>query len=306
MAATNWLLFSSAFGVLALAMIARSVGHTEGGPRLQGVAATAPAPAAPLPGQLRIITWNIAHGRGTSLHQALLDRAVIRANLTAIGSALKREQADLVALQEADGPSQWSGHLDQPRLLATGAGLGHRYRGSHGRGLGPVALDYGTALLSRWPLDRPRSIRFDRSWRDNKGFVVAGIEIPGSGVVVDVVSLHLDFMSPAVRRRQVRLLVEELRDRDRPLIVVGDFNCDLRERGTLSTLVEALELQPGTGRGGPTFPAGQPRRRIDWILVSSDLEIVDHRTLSDPLSDHRAVVADIALKPDADNRRRMP
>ncbi len=37
-------------------------------------------------------------------------------------------------------------------------------------------------------------------------------------------SLHLDFLRPAVRRRQVSQLVDLIRHRERPLAVLGDFN----------------------------------------------------------------------------------
>jgi len=311
MAATTWLVLSSTCSVLALAMIARSVERSEGGARLEDEPATDVAtsaiPIALGPGQLRILTWNIAHGRGTAFHQALVPPATIRANLAAIATVIQRERADVVALQEVDGPSVWSGRLDQAQLLAHAADLAHALRGAHGRSVGPIALDYGTALLSRRPLGDPSSMRFASSWRDNKGFVVAGIELPGSnGAVVDVVSLHLDFLTPAVRQRQVQRLIAELRGRGRPLIVVGDFNCGLRERGTLAALVDGLALQPYSGRGQPTFPTANPRRRIDWILVSPELEIVGYRTLTDALSDHRAVVADIAIKGFVDIQRREP
>ena len=34
-------------------------------------------------------------------------------------------------------------------------------------------------------------------------------------------------------------------------------------------------------------------KRLDWILVSPELEIVDYRVVDDPISDHRLVVADL-------------
>lgn len=310
MATTTWLLLSSACSVLVLALIARNVESSEGGPRWAAAAerdaAASAQPGALGPGQLRILTWNVAHGRGTAFHQALLRPATIRANLTAIGGVLQREQADVVALQEVDGPSRWSGEFDQSQLLAEAAGFSHRVRGAHGRSVGPIALDYGTALLAQHRLDAPRSVRFEESWRDNKGFVVASIELPGTGRSVDVVSLHLDFLDPMVRQRQVERMIDELRDRGRPLIVVGDFNCGLRGRSALRTLTRALALRPAPDQDQATFPAPDPRRRLDWVLVSPELEIVASRTLPDVLSDHRAVVADIALKDLADNPRREP
>ena len=42
-----------------------------------------------------------------------------------------------------------------------------------------------------------------------------------------------------------------------------------------------------------TFPSLQ--RRLDWVLVSREIEFVGHRVLDDAVSDHRVVVADLRL-----------
>jgi endonuclease/exonuclease/phosphatase family metal-dependent hydrolase len=150
-----------------------------------------------------------------------------------------------------------------------------------------LGIDYGTALLADTPLEEPRSVAFADNWRDTKGYVVA------SAGDIDVVSVHLDFLRPAVRRRQIRTLVEGVRTRTRPLVVLGDLNCRGQgRRATLPALIERLGLHPWLD-GEPTFPSLNPRQRIDWILLSPELEFVEHRTLPDPVSDHLAVVADI-------------
>ncbi|MGH8970457.1 MAG: endonuclease/exonuclease/phosphatase family protein, partial [Actinomycetes bacterium] len=46
---------------------------------------------------------------------------------------------------------------------------------------------------------------------------------------------------------------------------------------------------------GPTFPATAPRKRIDAVLVSDEVEVVDYRVVDEPgvarASDHRPVLA---------------
>jgi endonuclease/exonuclease/phosphatase family metal-dependent hydrolase len=37
-------------------------------------------------------------------------------------------------------------------------------------------------------------------------------------------------------------------------------------------------------------------KRLDWILVSSDLEFVDYHVVNDELSDHRLVVTTLRWK----------
>ena len=60
-----------------------------------------PLHAAPSDG-LTVISLNIAHGRGGSFNQLLLRAGTIRAKLGRIAAMLAREQADVVALQEAE------------------------------------------------------------------------------------------------------------------------------------------------------------------------------------------------------------
>ena len=61
---------------------------------------------------LRVMTLNMAHGRGDSFHQLLQTTDTTMGNLDAIALMLNREQPDVIALQEADGPSFWSGNFN--------------------------------------------------------------------------------------------------------------------------------------------------------------------------------------------------
>lgn len=228
---------------------------------------------------MRVMTFNIAHGRATSFHQALVPAARIRENLAAIAATL---DADVVALQEADGPSLWSGRFDHVDALASQGGFADRHRGSHMRLLG---LDYGTALLSRRPLNEKRAVTFAPSFpTPSKGFVVAAVDLEGAPV--DVVSLHLDFARASVRARQLGELKAALAERARPAIVMGDFNCEydgIERLGLTAYRPDARDLA--------TYPAF--RKRLDWILISRGLGFCDYRTIPGPLSDHSAVVAEV-------------
>jgi len=238
------------------------------------------------------MTLNVAHGRGTALHQTGLQAAEFEANLEALARMLRRERPDVVALQEADGPSFWSGGFDHVGRLAALAGYPHRFRGRHVAAPQP---SYGTALLATRPLANPVSHRFAPSLPTPlKGFVVATV---GD---VDVVSVHLDFLREGVRRSQVAELVAALRSRDRPLILLGDFNTEWG--ATLRHLADALGLHAFAPEADDrdTFQD----RRLDWILISRELEFVRHAVVPDVLSDHRAVVADIRrTEPDTKQRR---
>jgi endonuclease/exonuclease/phosphatase family metal-dependent hydrolase len=244
-------------------------------------------------GTLRVLTLNVGHGRGSASHQALLGRARIRDNLDGIAAVLRRESADLVALQEADAPSWWSGSFDHVEYLAGRAEYAHVF---HGRHRDIAQIRSGTALLSRLPLkDAHSQGMWSGALRPVKGFVVAAVEV--DGVPVDVVSVHVDFASRGRRRIQLGHMATELRRRRRPVLILGDLNCSWRREPTLRELATRLDLitfRPEADGMG-TFPQPRPRRRIDWILASRGVEFRRYEVLDTPLSDHRAVVADLLI-----------
>ncbi len=244
---------------------------------------------------LKVMTLNAAHGRKRGSHQLFQKRSSIKANLRDIASVFKRERPDLVALQEADGPSIWSGSFDHVRYLAEEAEYLYSVRGEHVR---RARNSYGTAFLSNLPLNTPVSITFAPAPPIfSKGAVISTIAWPGNPeIAVDVVSVHLDCARKSVRQKQVEEMKNKLDRRERPVIIMGDLNCDWNSREmTLQYLIEGLKLkayQPWSN-GLDTFPRWG--RRLDWILVSSELEFSNYTVFNDVVSDHFGVSAELVL-----------
>ncbi|TWU14770.1 hypothetical protein CA54_36390 [Symmachiella macrocystis] len=248
---------------------------------------------------LNVMSLNIAHGRKLARHQVLLSRATIEENLADIAAVVRREEVDVVALQEADGPSFWSGNFNHVARVGHLGDLEYHFRGGH---LAIRArnshLTYGTALLSRWPLSATKSHAFAPSPpTPKKGFVVATVTVPEFGCDVDIVSVHLDFLSFRQRTRQIQELINVVSARGNPLIILGDMNCGWgRQRSSLRQLADNLGLHTHHPTEKiATFPAHRPRRRIDWIFVSSEFEIMEYRSLPDQVSDHLGIFAKVAL-----------
>ncbi len=289
-------LFFVLLWVLLLAGCASTEQRVE--PEIVGAAGVAPTKEPGCRGSIRVMTLNLAHGRGSGFHQALQDANAAQHNLDRIGRLLAREVPDLVALQEADGPSLWSGNFDHVAYLAAARGYANYVRGEHVSALG---LSYGTGLLANLEIGEALAVTFDPALsQPAKGFVVSAFRWPGApGFQVDVVSLHLDAFNAEVRDVQARRLVQELRERRRPLVVMGDFNTGwgqpdsaLRRIAAELDLRAYRPLEPGLS----TFPALQ--RRLDWILVSPELDFLAYRVLDDRVSDHRAVLAELGLRED--------
>lgn len=244
---------------------------------------------------LRVMTLNMAHGRGTGFHQLFSTAGRIKANLDKIAAVIQREQPDIIALQESDNTSGWSGTFNHVEYLLEKTGYHTVYQGLHVQAMGQ---QYGTALLSKTPLRDRLSLPFEKSSIPlPRGFVAASIPWPGNpDLRIDVLSVHLDFLSGRNRRIQAETLVDTLAPRDRPVILMGDLNTERQHRdGVLDYLVESLSVsvyRPGS-EDIVTFPASN--RRLDWILIPEPFEFVRHKVLTDELSDHRAVIVDIGL-----------
>jgi endonuclease/exonuclease/phosphatase family metal-dependent hydrolase len=228
----------------------------------------------------------------------VLSREACEGHLLAIARVFEQEGPDVVALQEADGPSAWSGDFDHVAYLAEASGYRHREHGLHiDAEPGGSALRYGTALVARRALANPDSGAFRAGLLDTKGYLLAEYDFVGRPIAV--VSVHLDFKTAAIRMRQARALVERLRRCELPLVVMGDFNTGWNAPDdALRLIAEQLNLQAyqPTDVALGTFPAWAPRARLDWILISRELEFRSYRMLPRRLSDHLGVVAEIGWR----------
>ena len=246
-------------------------------------------------GRLRIMTFNIAHGRGKSFHQLLQHSDTTLANLDNIAALLRDSGAHVVALQEADAPSFWSGNFNHIDHIADNAAYSQSVHGLHVDAMG---LAYGTALLARLDLRDPQAITFDPGLSAvPKGFVVSTVNWPGNAdVEVDVVSIHLDYASAATRKQQAAELIATLQHRQRPVILMGDLNSDWQENSTVRHISETLGLSAYRPEATDmeTFPAFGAR--LDWILVSKGIAFRSYAVLPDSLSDHRGVIAELELE----------
>jgi endonuclease/exonuclease/phosphatase family metal-dependent hydrolase len=250
-------------------------------------------------GTLKIVTLNVAHGRNQAANQLLLNKEGIKQNILNIASVLKRIDADVVALQEADGPSAWSGNFDHVELIARTAGYPWYNRADHAQSW---LFSYGTAVLSRLPVDEIMLHTFSPSPPTlNKGFLLSKIKWTDNSrynavINVDVVSVHLDFSRHSVREVQIAELSAALSNRENPMVILGDFNSDwFAEESIIKRLAEkaGMSVYKPFASDLHTYKSGY---RYDWILISSELAFVNYDVLPDLISDHLAVVAEIMLK----------
>jgi endonuclease/exonuclease/phosphatase family metal-dependent hydrolase len=254
--------------------------------------------------RVRLLTFNIAHGRGLAPIQGLTSRRKIKANLARIARLIKQVGADIVAFQEIDQDSRWAGSFDHLDYLKDLTGFPHAAFGVNNRRGGLLHLHYGNALLSRHPILHWENFAFGSSRLGEKGFLFAEIDVHGQRV--PLVNLHLHYRSRVKRFRQLDRLLEVLDVEARrhgsrwgvPPIVCGDFNTPGHTNDATASLVRHLHrfgsysLHP---LEGATFPSPLPTRRLDFVMLPEGCRAPFSETLPVLLSDHRPVLVEFCL-----------
>ena len=254
--------------------------------------------------RLRLVTFNIAHGRGLTPIQGFTSARKLRFNLRRISELLVELNADLVAMQEVDQCSVWAGNFDHLDYIRAHAGFPHAAFGINNRRTGLMNLSYGNALLSRYPIADTETIVFGKRRLGEKGFLFTEVEVGGR--IVPIVNLHLHFSSRRKRLVQLDHLVTWLqaKERDRgsgwavPPIVCGDFNTpDTRDDATAGLLSHLHDYGDYTlhPRKGRTFPSPLPSRALDFVFVPPGCRAVRSEVVRTFLSDHRPVVVEFSV-----------
>ncbi len=257
-------------------------------------------------GKIRIITFNIAHGRGLSFYQGFHRERGIRRNASRIAELFVEARADIVAMQEVDVHSYWNKQVNLLETIQNEAGFPHTAMGANTVRGGHQPLNYGNATLSHYPMVSWENMPFGNATLGEKGFLYTEIKIPDTGELICVVNLHLDFRR-AKRLQQMEQLIDWLRDRPHPgfdgrkiaPIVCGDFNCrSSQARDAVQHLFNFLreedhghyEIYPENAR---TFPTYLPTKSIDFILLPEPYRCIHCQVLKANLSDHRPVLLEL-------------
>lgn len=261
-------------------------------------------------------------------------------NLDAVTRVIGDTQADIIGLNEVFFPRVVDG-ADEPALEALAARLGMHFV------FGPCmrwpangdmpTTAYGNAILSRWPIiasavhhltPKEPKLQAILAGKEQRGLLEARVLLPDQQSFT-VYQTHLDYSEEEARLVEMRTLhTWTSRDRNRPHVVMGDFNavsvwdfvgkeeqlCGLSHHnsndlgGEQGPRVVARMEKAGYsdvyarfGQPGQQsyIPSHDPAIRIDYIFVSqpliahvSNCEIWQEAPGAEA-SDHRPIIADI-------------
>jgi endonuclease/exonuclease/phosphatase family metal-dependent hydrolase len=266
----------------------------------------------------RVMTYNIHHGEG-------LDEKV---DLLRIAELIKREGADIVALQEVDKGVERTARRDLPEELAALTGMtcifsnNYHYQGG----------EYGNAVLTKFPVVRWTNRHYQMLRPDEqRGILQLVLNVHGREVVF--MNTHIDYRPDDSERWSNVGEIEEIvnskpltlpsdtlsptggegrvrgrratggvvgRDgvKGRPIILCGDFNDTPESRvcRRLSGTFDDTWALVGQSDGF-TIPAANPRKRIDYLWISKDKSLVPLKAWvpRSDASDHLPVVAEFQL-----------
>lgn len=247
------------------------------------VISTSPT-SGPSSPDVRVVTYNIKHGRGN-------DDGV---DLDRTARVLRALQPDIVGLQEVDNRATRSGGVDEADRLGELLGMEHAF----GAFMDFQGGEYGLAILSRYPIRSARSIRLPDG---NEPRVALAAELTlADGRVITVVNVHFDWVrDDAFRFAQATQVAEALDALRTPYILLGDFN-DTPDSRTLALFqARATEAaKPAAER--LTFSSTEPEKEIDFIFFSPSTGFATRevRVVDEPVaSDHRPVLAVLRFTP---------
>jgi endonuclease/exonuclease/phosphatase family metal-dependent hydrolase len=240
------------------------------------VTASTPAGHASGADTLTVMTYNIQEGFPADRRWSLEETA----------NAIESFDADVVMLQETTRGWLSMTSIDQIEWLSQRLDMPYVFAGASHDGM------WGNAVLSRLPILGTESLVYSETVNLRRGAVAAEIEANEGNIWM--VSTHLDnpARADAVRLSQTEELLGFVDDWSQ-VIIGGDFNAD-PDSDVVNAVLSAGYQDP-IATFEPDATTSESGRRIDYLFVSDGLTVEAANVPDVAASDHRPVLATIAL-----------
>ena len=248
--------------------------------------------------RVRLLIYNIryATGVGPAFHFPLPGAGYLRSSrhvLTHITEFIKAQDPDVVGLIEVDTGSIRTGMVNQAEFVAHSLGHYSTYECKYGvasvNQLVPIVRKQSNAFLAA-----PR-VRGERFHYFDTGIKRLIIELELDDIAIFLVHLSLKFRH---RQYQLHHLYDLVRKSSKPVIVAGDFNTYWGDH-ELYLFTQAAKLSNANVRGLPSYPSRSPRKELDFILHSGEIEITRFDIPQVRFSDHLPLVCDFTVRAQA-------
>lgn len=235
--------------------------------------------------EFNVLTFNIHHGKG-------LDK---RVNLERIANIIKSSEADIIGLNEVDVSfGKRSQFENQAEIIAEHLKMDYIF--------GPVIRkrnrkntvgEYGNVILSRFNITNHKNHQlFSNPYlAEPRRLLEVNVTILGKSVSAFVTHLSIN---PLLQRKQLMDIKSIIQEKNK-VVIMGDFNMNPLSRNH-SYLCKFLKDSSEKAYGF-TYPANNPRKKLDYIFISQELSVVDSKVFTlDPMaSDHLPVCTKIMI-----------
>ncbi len=234
---------------------------------------------------LKVMTYNIHHANPPA-KPGLID-------LDAIAGVIKKENPDLVGLQEVDRFTKRSGNMDEAKVLAEKTGMHYQFF----KAIDHDGGDYGVAILSRFPfsngakVDLPQVIKAEA-----RVLSYATVTLPNKTQLI-FANTHLDATRPDSNRvAQMKSILSTLSTKKEAIILVGDLNCEAKAEPII--LLDQQYKRSCMANCANTIPQDFPKKTIDYIaLKNANWNVSQYYVIPETYaSDHRPVISVYQIK----------
>ena len=203
---------------------------------------------------------------------------------------IRKLGADIIGINESYDEEKTSFYGGQAKTAAEKLGFYYYFAEA------AVLADgghYGNSILSRYPLKNARSViipdprvRAYDGYYETRCVLCCDADINGETVHIAVTHFGLN---PDEQENAVKTVLENVREER--FILMGDLNVT-PEAPVLGPIRRVLkDTADHLGGRRLSFPSDKPDRKIDYIFVSGDVEVVSADIPAVILSDHRPYTA---------------
>ncbi|MDY6949809.1 MAG: endonuclease/exonuclease/phosphatase family protein [Pseudomonadota bacterium] len=236
---------------------------------------------------LKILSYNVHSCIGT-------DR---RLDPARVAEVIARLSPDIIGLQELDVGRRRTGGADQAEIIAALLEMKFHFHAA----LHVAEERYGDAILTTLPMKYVKGGMLP-SRGEQRGAL--WVKVTVGDRQVQVFNTHLG-LSRRDRIQQMTTLlgpswIGNLENRKTPQILIGDLNSIGHSTAykQAARCLRDVQLQTGA-KACATFPSRFPLMRLDHIMVSDDIEVLDAQVIADPLtrraSDHLPLMATVRI-----------
>jgi len=237
---------------------------------------------------LKVMTYNVHHCNPPS-------KSFGEIEMDTIAGVIKKQNPDVVALQEIDDHTSRSGAFNEAGEIAKKLKMKFYF----GKAIDYGGGGYGVAILSKYPLSDVMTFPLP----DVAGFtgevrVLATVKVTfADGKSIRFGCTHLDASSQANRELQIKEIIRISSSESLPFIIGGDFN-ETPGSNTIN-LLDSYFTRSCISGCGFTIPVINPIKTIDFIAFrpSDKFKVMEHKVIDERYaSDHLPVMTVLNIK----------